>query len=177
MSQEASGEGSLPLTASESATGALCARCGTPMEPHPGKVYFSDRCRLLEWAHRQETHQRRLEFAPTASVEENHRQSQRRAVLAALRLGPQTALTLFPIAGPGFSSRLAELRKEGHPIVTRWMAAMASTRLRAKPARFRVEFSSLYYHPSSFPCLNPYPICTYELRKMSSNVRSVHLDI
>lgn len=63
--------------------------------------------------------QARLEFTPTASAEENHRQNQRRAVLAALRRGPQTALTLFPIAGPGFSSRIYELRKEGYEIVTR----------------------------------------------------------
>lgn len=62
---------------------------------------------------------RRLEFGPTASLEENHRQNQREMLIRALRHGPLTARDLFSLAGPGFSSRLSELRKAGYPIVTK----------------------------------------------------------
>ena len=62
--------------------------------------------------------QRRLEWTPTASREENHRSGQRAAILAALRIGPLKAVELFQIAGPGFSSRLSELRKAKYNIVT-----------------------------------------------------------
>ena len=62
---------------------------------------------------------RRLEVLPTAAREENHRQGQRAAILAALKLSPLTAVQLFQIAGPGFSSRLYELRKSGYQIKTR----------------------------------------------------------
>jgi hypothetical protein len=60
--------------------------------------------------------QTRLEWLPTANAEENHRRSQRTAILAALRVGHLTATELFALGGPGFSSRLTELKREGHPI-------------------------------------------------------------
>jgi hypothetical protein len=77
---------------------------------------------ILSDAYAAAAGQRRLEFAPTAAREENHRSGQRAAILALLRLGPMTAVELFQVAGSGFSSRLFELREQGHRIKTRMVA-------------------------------------------------------
>ena len=60
--------------------------------------------------------QGRIEWTPTASGEENHRRTQRRLILEALKLGPLTAVELFALGGSGFSTRLWELKQEGHQI-------------------------------------------------------------
>ncbi len=61
----------------------------------------------------------RLEWTPTASAQENYRQGQRAAILARLKMGPTPTFELMMIGGSGFSSRLAELRREGHRIVAK----------------------------------------------------------
>lgn len=104
-------------TAVNGARGAFCRRCGVPIEPLHGRRYCSDRCRLLEWAHRQSTPQRRIEFTPTASAVEGKRLGRRVAMLARLEYGPATTLDLMRIGGAGFSSRIHELREAGHRIV------------------------------------------------------------
>lgn len=60
--------------------------------------------------------QRRLEFTPTASKVENKRQGQRERLLARLESGPARTWDLMLIGGPGFSSRIRELRVAGHDI-------------------------------------------------------------
>ena len=56
--------------------------------------------------------QRRLEWTPLASREENHRSGQRAAILARLRFGPATTWEMNQLGGSGFSSRISELRVE-----------------------------------------------------------------
>ena len=67
-------------------------------------------------ASRMPSEQRRIEFLPLASREENHRSGQRAAILARLRFGPAPTWELNQIGGSGFSSRIAELRKSGFQI-------------------------------------------------------------
>jgi hypothetical protein len=69
------------------------------------------------WAHQKAAGaQRRIEWTPEASREENHRHGQRAQILARLKMGPATTLEMMNMGGSGFSSRIAELRKEGWDI-------------------------------------------------------------
>jgi len=60
--------------------------------------------------------QRRLEFGPTAAKVENKRSGKRAAILARLESGPARTWDLMLLGGAGFSSRIRELRVEGHRI-------------------------------------------------------------
>jgi len=103
-------------TAVNAASRAFCERCGTPIEATHGRRFCGDRCRLLHWALQQETPQRRLEFGPTAAKVENKRSGKRAAILARLESGPARTWDLMLLGGAGFSSRIRELRVEGHRI-------------------------------------------------------------
>lgn len=59
---------------------------------------------------------RRTEFAPTAAAVARKREGKRERMLARLKSGPATTWELLLLGGAGFSSRLRELRDEGHRI-------------------------------------------------------------
>ena len=97
---------------------ALCqGGCGRLVPTKNGRKHCTDHCRLQAWARRQVAPgQGRIEFAPMASGNETKKGRRREAMLARLRQGPATTFDLMMIGGAGFSSRLAELRRDGHNI-------------------------------------------------------------
>jgi hypothetical protein len=60
--------------------------------------------------------QRRIEFGQTANRVSLKRAGKRELILERLRIGPLNTLQLMLLGGSGFSSRLAELRRDGHRI-------------------------------------------------------------
>jgi DNA-binding HxlR family transcriptional regulator len=60
--------------------------------------------------------QARIEFGPTASKVESKRTSQRLLILGRLQKGPARWWELMQIGKSGFSSRLSELKRDGHVI-------------------------------------------------------------
>lgn len=108
----------------------VCPECGCEFEPQRHWHQFcSDACRAKNWKSRQAS----LAFAPwyppgqdapagwtpaqrQLSAHLDKRESRKARMLARLECGPATTLDLMQIGGAGFSSRLAELRRDGHPI-------------------------------------------------------------
>jgi hypothetical protein len=60
--------------------------------------------------------QRRIEWTPEASRVALKREGKRERMLARLRQGPARTIDLMLLGGSGFSSRLKELRRDGHRI-------------------------------------------------------------
>jgi hypothetical protein len=58
----------------------------------------------------------RREFLPTQANQSARREGKRELILERLRIGPLNTLQLMLLGGSGFSSRLAELRRDGHRI-------------------------------------------------------------
>ena len=60
--------------------------------------------------------QARLEFHPSANADTLRRMTKAKLMLRRLQQAPATTIELMMIGGAGFSSRLRELRNDGHVI-------------------------------------------------------------
>ena len=60
--------------------------------------------------------QARLEFLPSANADTLRRMSKAKLMLRRLQQGSASTIELMMIGGAGFSSRLRELRNDGHVI-------------------------------------------------------------
>lgn len=83
--------------------GALCVCSGMPHTP---------KCRLMRWAAKHA----REAFKMKRKVERKPLRPGARILLAALKAGPIKVTRLWELCGPGFSTRLSEIRAAGHRV-------------------------------------------------------------